>query len=101
MDDILEPLQESIVSHSQTLRLSVLRLFTSKAVAAPASTTEAFKRLLQGEQISLDVQGVRERVLRITRLGQALRDDDNIAADVSIRWLIGILILAVLSLNLY
>lgn len=50
---------------------------------------DALKRCLQGEEVSLDMQGVRERVLRIGRLYQAVRDDEPLSADICIRWLVG------------
>ena len=37
----------------------------------------------------LDVQGVRERVLRIGRVGQVVRDGDERGADICARWLVG------------
>lgn len=47
------------------------------------------KRCLQGEEVSIDVQGVRERVLRIGRLGQVMHDDDDdVGAGIATRWLI-------------
>jgi len=42
-----------------------------------------------GEEVSLDVQGVRERVLRIGRVGQVVRDGDERGADICARWLVG------------
>ena len=41
------------------------------------------------EEISIDVQGVRERVLRIGRLPIAVKNGDDVAAEVCTRWLIG------------
>lgn len=59
------------------------------SVKLPEGSAEVIQRCLQGEEVSLDLQGVRERVLRITRLGQALKDGDKTAADIAIRWLTG------------
>lgn len=50
---------------------------------------EVVKRCLQGEEVPLDVQGVRERVLRIGRVAQVVKDGDEDAADLCARWLIG------------
>ncbi|KAH8088968.1 armadillo-type protein [Cristinia sonorae] len=88
LEDLYVSVQTPILSHSRTLRLSVLRLLSSRAVKTPQSTAEVFKRMLQGEEVALDVQGVRERVVKITRLGQVLRDDDEFGANIAIRWLI-------------
>jgi U3 small nucleolar RNA-associated protein 20 len=48
----------------------------------------ALKRCLQGEEVSLDMQGVRERVLRIGRLYQVIRDDEPLSVDICVRWLV-------------
>lgn len=45
------------------------------------------KRCLQGEEVPLDVQGVRERVLRIGRVVQVVGDAQG--AEFCARWLIG------------
>lgn len=55
----------------------------------PAGQRDVIKRCLQGEEVSLDVQGVRERVLRIGRVGQVLQDGDEMGAGLCARWLIG------------
>ena len=47
------------------------------------------KKTLQAEEISIDVQGVRERVFRIGRLPIVVKDGDDVAAEVCARWLIG------------
>ncbi len=47
------------------------------------------KKTLQAEEISIDVQGARERVLRIGRLPLVVKDGDTVAADICARWLIG------------
>jgi U3 small nucleolar RNA-associated protein 20 len=48
---------------------------------------EVLKRCLQGEGVSLDLQGVRERVLRIGKVVQVVGDVRG--AEVCARWLIG------------
>ena len=56
------------------------------------------KRCLQGEEVSLDVQGVRERVLRIGRVGVVVKDDDGesgAGSDICVRWLVGMFLLRV------
>lgn len=95
LDEIYPALQHAIQSHSRPLRLNALRLLDSHSnsksgfVKIPAGPKEVIKRCLQGEEVSLDVQGVRERVLRIGRVAQVLRDGDEVGADVCARWLIG------------
>lgn len=81
-------MKDAVLSHSHSLRLNALKLLASQLVNAPPNTREAIERCLQGEQVSLDVQGVRERVVKIGRLSQ-LRQDDQLGADLCTRWLIG------------
>jgi U3 small nucleolar RNA-associated protein 20 len=50
---------------------------------------DVVRRCAQGEEALPDVSGVRERVLRIGRVAQALKDGDELAAEVCVRWLIG------------
>ena len=86
-----EQLKASLLSYSRRLRLSALRMLCSQTDGVGAGTGEILKRCLMGEEASIDVQGVRERVLHITRINQMLRNDDEIGADVAARWLIGVL----------
>jgi hypothetical protein len=44
---------------------------------------------LQAENVSLDVNGVREKVLLINRLGGTVGRDDHVSAEICARWLIG------------
>ncbi|PIL29525.1 hypothetical protein GSI_08333 [Ganoderma sinense ZZ0214-1] len=88
LDTVYEQLKGALLSHSRTLRLSTLRLLSSPIVQASEGTVELVKKALQAEEISVDVQGVRERVLRIGRLPLAVKDGDDIAADICARWLI-------------
>lgn len=89
LEDVYPLLQGSVVSHSRPLRLSSLRLLDSPLINVPPSFKEVVKRCLQGEEVSLDTQGVRERVLRIGRVGQVVKDGDDIGADLCVRWLVG------------
>lgn len=81
-------LRTCIISHSRSLRLSALKILSSKLVKSSPGEQDVLKRCLQGEEVSLDVQGVRERVLRIGRIGQVIKDDEPLATDLCIRWLI-------------
>lgn len=81
-------LRTCIISHSRSLRLGALKILSSKLVKSSPGEHDVLKRCLQGEEVSLDVQGVRERVLRIGRIGQVIKDDEPLATDLCIRWLI-------------
>ncbi|RXW23686.1 hypothetical protein EST38_g2153 [Candolleomyces aberdarensis] len=85
-NEVYPKLQDCLLSHSRGLRLSSLRFLTSNLVSAPEGGGEVLKRCLQGEEASLDVQGVRERVLRIGRVGQVVGDRQG--AELCARWLI-------------
>lgn len=90
LSDLYPLLQDSILSHSRSLRLNALRLLaSSKLVKCSSGEREVLKRCLQGEEIQLDVQGVRERVLRIGRVRQVVAEGDESGADICARWLLG------------
>ena len=68
------------------MRLAALHLLDSKLVDPAHDQVEVLKRCLQGEEVPIDIQGVRERVLRIGRVGQVVGDEKG--ADLCARWLI-------------
>lgn len=81
-------LKESLVSHSQSLRLNVLRIFYSPLVTKTPEEREIIKRCLQCESISIDVQGSRERALWVGKLPQIVPDGQSIASDIAVSWLV-------------
>lgn len=85
--DVYSGLQHAIMSHSSSVRLNALRFLESNLVDMQDGPEEVVKRCLQGEEVALDIQGVRERVLRIGRVGQVVGDANG--ADLCARWLIG------------
>jgi U3 small nucleolar RNA-associated protein 20 len=87
IDEIYPVLRVSILSHARILRLNALRLMDTHIVPLPGGVQEVVKRCLQGEEVSLDVQGVRERVLRIGRVVQIVGDLQG--AELCARWLLG------------
>jgi hypothetical protein len=64
-------------------------------VTSSPGQQEVIKRCLQGEEASVDVQGVRERVLRIGRVGQVIRDGDALSASIFTVWLIGLFLVLI------
>ncbi|KAG6840218.1 hypothetical protein C0991_008139 [Blastosporella zonata] len=88
LDKIYQPLRMSLLSHSRGLRLATLRLLVSGLVKAPDGVQDALGRCLRGEEVNLDVQGVRERILWIGRVGLGVKDGDEVGADAVARWLI-------------
>ncbi|KAF8181826.1 armadillo-type protein [Pholiota molesta] len=83
---IYPSLYTAFLSHSRPLRLAALHLLDSKLVDPAHDQIEVLKRCLQGEEVALDTQGVRERVLRIGRVGQVVGDEKG--ADLCARWLV-------------
>jgi U3 small nucleolar RNA-associated protein 20 len=95
LDTVYPSLSCSLLSPSRSLRLNTLRLLDSKKLVDKNhhqdtdanGVVEVIKCCLQGEEVSLDLQGVRERVLRIGRVGHVVGDVRG--AEVCARWLIG------------
>ncbi|KAL4079019.1 armadillo-type protein [Scleroderma citrinum] len=81
-------LQSAVLSHSRVLRLSALQILSSRLVSSSTGEQDVLRRCLQGEEVSLDMSGARDRVLRIGRVGVAVRDSEPAAADLCGRWLI-------------
>ncbi len=66
--------------------MAALRLLDCRLISPQHDQVEVLKRCLQGEEVPLDLQGVRDRVLRIGRVGQVVGDEKS--ADLCARWLI-------------
>jgi U3 small nucleolar RNA-associated protein 20 len=88
-DAFYAQLQPSLLSHSRLLRLSALRLLSSRIVG-PSTSSEVLHKCLQAEEVMVDVQGVRERVMRIGRISHIIKDGDDTGADIAVRWLLGV-----------
>lgn len=50
---------------------------------------EVLKRCQRGEESTLDLKGVRERIVNISAAPQLVKDGDVVGADICARWLIG------------
>ncbi|KAJ7227174.1 armadillo-type protein [Mycena pura] len=88
IDEIYPALAPAVLSHSRSLRLGALRLL---AATRPSDACEVAKRCLAGEEVPLEVQGVRERVLRIGRVETVVKDkqtEEDVGPDVCARWLV-------------
>ncbi|KAJ7104174.1 armadillo-type protein, partial [Mycena belliarum] len=88
IEAIYPALAPSVLSHSRVLRLGALRLL---AATGPCDAREVVKRCLAGEEVPLEVQGVRERVLRIGRVETVVKDkqkETDIGPDLCARWLV-------------
>ncbi|KAI0060580.1 hypothetical protein BV25DRAFT_946008 [Artomyces pyxidatus] len=87
LDAVYPHLTGTLLSHSSRLRISALRLLNSKLIHATFAEQSTLSKLVQAEEVPLDVQGARERVLRITRLEQSIAEGDSLASELAIRWL--------------
>ena len=85
---LYDHLRPSLLSHSRRLRLATLRLLSSTVIQGEIST-ETLKQCLQAEEVTIDVRGVRERVMRISRMNHILKEGDEIGSELAVRWLIG------------
>ncbi|KAJ7035036.1 armadillo-type protein [Mycena alexandri] len=88
IEEIYPALAPIVLSHSRALRLGALRLL---AATQPSDAREVVKRCLAGEEVPLDVQGVRERVLRIGRVETVVKDkqkETDVGPDLCGRWLV-------------
>ncbi|KAJ6513279.1 hypothetical protein C8R45DRAFT_857772 [Mycena sanguinolenta] len=88
IEEIYPALAPAVLSHSRALRLGALRLL---AATRPSDAREVVKRCLAGEEVPLEVQGVRERVLRIGRVETVVKDkqrETDVGPDVCGRWLV-------------
>ncbi|KAF9038274.1 hypothetical protein BDZ89DRAFT_1061276 [Hymenopellis radicata] len=88
-DLVYNSLRDCLLSHDADLRLSALRV-----LATCSDAPEVVQRCLVGEEVSLDVRGVRERVLRTSRVTQGAIPTE-LSAELCSRWL-----LAQLKVNL-
>ena len=91
LDSVYPFLGSSLLSPSRSLRLNTLQLLDCKKKNHQNldvnGVVEVIKCCLQGERVSLDLQGVRERVLRIGKVVPVVGDVRG--AEVCARWLIG------------
>ncbi|KAJ7931499.1 armadillo-type protein [Mycena leptocephala] len=88
IEEIYPALAPAVLSHSRALRLGALRLL---AATRPSDAREVVKRCLAGEEVPLEVSGVRERVLRIGRVETVVKDkqtEADVGPDLCGRWLV-------------
>ncbi|KAH8110477.1 hypothetical protein DFH11DRAFT_1547369 [Phellopilus nigrolimitatus] len=89
-EDAVAQLCKNLKSHSHIVRRSSLELL-SFSWLCPGASEELIKRCLAAELTPLSVQGVRERVLHIGRVGRVVQNDknDTKAAELCVAWLLG------------
>lgn len=104
---VREALEPLVLSYDRSLRLSALRVMsmhresidttagagTSSEVPGSTAVRTILELCLDAENVSLDVAGVRERIVKINRVGSAAASSDstfdNDAIHLAVRWLLG------------
>jgi U3 small nucleolar RNA-associated protein 20 len=87
-EDTYRYLTSSVSSHSRSSRLNALYLLSSSLVHMHPTRELVLSRLLQAEEVTIDVQSSRERVLRVTQLEQIIPAEDAVVTDLAVRWLV-------------
>jgi U3 small nucleolar RNA-associated protein 20 len=87
-EDMYRHLTPPLSSHSRSYRLSALYILSSPLAHMHPTRELVLSRLLQAEEVTIDVHSSRERVLRVTQLEQIIPTDDAVASDLAVRWLV-------------
>ncbi|KAI0268459.1 armadillo-type protein [Russula aff. rugulosa BPL654] len=87
-EDMYRHLAFLVSSHSRPSRLNALYLLSSPLVDVRPTRELVLSRLLQAEDVPIDVRGSRERVLRVTQLERVIPADDAVVSDLAVRWLV-------------
>ncbi|KAF7327783.1 DRIM domain-containing protein [Mycena kentingensis (nom. inval.)] len=88
IDAIYPALSSAVLSHSHALRLGALRLLAATQLS---DARDVVKRCLSGEEVPLEVSGVRDRVLRIGRIEagvKAKQKEEDVGPELCARWLV-------------
>jgi U3 small nucleolar RNA-associated protein 20 len=87
-EDMYRHLASLVSSHSRPSRLNALYLLSSPLVHMRPTLELVISRLLQAEEVPIDVRSSRERVLRVTQLERVIPADDAVVSDLAVRWLV-------------
>ena len=87
-EDVYHHLTSLVSSHSRSSRLNALYLLSSPLVHAHPTRELVLSRILQAEEVTIDVGSSRERVLRVTQLEQVIPADDAVVSELAVRWLV-------------
>ncbi|KAI9508384.1 armadillo-type protein [Russula earlei] len=87
-EDMCGHLASVLISHSRHSRLNALYLLSSPLVHVDPSQGLVLSRLLQAEEVPIDAQSSRERVLRVTQLERVIPVDEPITSELAVRWLV-------------
>lgn len=87
-EDMYRHLAALVSSYSRSSRLNALYLLSSPLVDMHPTREHVLSRLLQAEEVPIDVRSSRERVLRVTQLERVIPADDAVVSDIAVRWLV-------------
>lgn len=87
-EDMYRHLASPVLSHSRRFRLKALYVLSSPLVHVDPTQELVISRLLQAEEVPIDAQRSRERVLRVTQLERVIPTDDTAISELAVRWLV-------------
>ena len=87
-EDMYRHLAPLVSSHSRPSRLNALYVLSSPLVHTNPARELVLSRLLQAEEVPIDVRSSRERVLRVTQLERVIPADDAVISDLAVHWLV-------------
>ena len=87
-EDMYRHLASPMLSHSRRFRLKALYVLSSPLVRVDPTQELVISRLLQAEEVPIDAQRSRERVLRVTQLERVIPTDDTAVSELAVRWLV-------------
>ncbi|KAI0302300.1 armadillo-type protein [Multifurca ochricompacta] len=88
LEDIYPCLASNVLSHSRRSRLCALYILSSSLVRMTPSQELVLSRLLQAEEVPIDVQSSRERVLRVKQLESIIPANDTLVSELAVRWVV-------------
>jgi U3 small nucleolar RNA-associated protein 20 len=87
-EDMYRHLASSVLSHSRRFRLKALHVLSSPLVRMDATQEIVISKLLQAEEVPIDAQSSRERVLRVTQLERVIPPGDTVVSELAVCWLV-------------
>ena len=87
-EDMYRHLTSPVLSHSRRFRLKALHILSSPLVRMDPTQEVVTSRLLQAEEVPIDAQSSRERVLRVTQLERVIPPGDTVESELAVRWLV-------------
>jgi U3 small nucleolar RNA-associated protein 20 len=87
-EDMYHHLASPVLSHSHRFRLKALQVLSSPLVRMDPTQELVISKLLQAEEVPIDAQSSRERVLRVTQLERVIPPGDTVVSELAVCWLV-------------